>query len=321
MRHTLLAATALLTFALPAAAEPLPLTPRPIERFNLTGDDTGGPLTFIGGLALASTNRDFGGLSGIDMLDADTAFIIGDTGTYVRARLVHEKGRLVGIEDAEIGDLFPEGAISKQRGDVEDVALDPADRSSGVIVRERQANALLTFTLSDAGPTDFEPKRVGADDRILRSNRGLESVAFAPPASPAAGEIVTIAERALRVNDDIPGWIAGIGAFTIARRDDYDISSARFLPDGDLIILERRFIPPLGLSMRIRRLPGEALAVGARLDGDVLLDANLSSQINNMEGIAVSEDADGRVILTLVSDDNYNVLQRTLILQFALAPD
>ena len=105
------------------------------------------------------------------------------------------------------------------------------------------------------------------------------------------------------------------------RRDDFDISSARFLPDGDLILLERRFSLSAGIAMRLRRIPGDTIKVGARLDGAIILDAGMTSQIDNMEGLAVSQDEEGRTILTLVSDDNYNILQRTLILQFALDGD
>ena len=47
----------------------------------------------------------------------------------------------------------------------------------------------------------------------------------------------------------------------------------------------------------------------------------MTSQIDNMEGLAVHRDEAGRTILTLVSDDNYSILQRTLILQFALVED
>jgi hypothetical protein len=70
--------------------------------------------------------------------------------------------------------------------------------------------------------------------------------------------------------------------------------------------------------MRLRRIAGGTIAVGARLDGEVLLDAGMASQIDNMEGLAVRQDESGRVILTLVSDDNQSILQRTLILEFAL---
>ena len=37
-----------------------------------------------------------------------------------------------------------------------------------------------------------------------------------------------------------------------------------------------------------------------------------------MEGLAVHRDADGETVLTLISDDNFSPLQRTLLLQFTL---
>jgi hypothetical protein len=41
-------------------------------------------------------------------------------------------------------------------------------------------------------------------------------------------------------------------------------------------------------------------------------------QIDNMEGIGVHRDANGEIVLTLVSDDNFSPLQRTIILQFTM---
>ena len=58
---------------------------------------------------------------------------------------------------------------------------------------------------------------------------------------------------------------------------------------------------------------------GATLDGEVLLAADLSQEIDNMEGLAVSRGASGETVLTLISDDNFNhFLQRTVLLQFTL---
>lgn len=319
MRLAGLALSALLTAATPASAAPPTFDVRPFDSFGPGVKD--GALEFLGGLDVSSSSRLFGGLSGIDMIDADTAFIISDAAAYVRARLVHEDGKLVGLADAEIQSLFPDGDMSKIGGDAEDVSLDPSDRTRGVIVRERQANAMLTFEFVDGQPDRFEPKLVGASDRVLRSNRGLESVAYAPAGSPLAGEIVAIAEHNPRGETDIPGWIAGKGGFSIVRRDDFDISSARFLPNGDLMLLERRYSPAWGIAMRLRRIAGDTVKVGAKLDGEILLDAGMTSQIDNMEGLAVSQDEAGRTILTIVSDDNFSILQRTLILQFALAED
>jgi hypothetical protein len=40
--------------------------------------------------------------------------------------------------------------------------------------------------------------------------------------------------------------------------------------------------------------------------------------IDNMEGLAVHRAKNGDVVLTLISDDNFNPLQRALLLQFTL---
>lgn len=311
-----------------ASAEPISVTTQPIESFapaaeDATGDagTRAGALQFLGGIVVNSDDARFGGLSGIDLLDADHALMVGDRGAVVRARLVRENGRLVGLADVEIDPFLPEALAGQGAGDIEDVALDPADRTRGMVVRERQANAMLSFALQNGRVTGVEPQRVGAPDNILRSNTGLESVAYAPPASPLAGQVIAIAERARSGTNGIPGWIAGVGQFSIVPHDDFDVSGARFLPDGDLILLERRFQMLSGIAIRLRRIPGDSIAVGARLDGEILLEAGMASQIDNMEGIAVHRDAEGRVILTLVSDDNFSILQRTLILEFALAED
>jgi hypothetical protein len=57
---------------------------------------------------------------------------------------------------------------------------------------------------------------------------------------------------------------------------------------------------------------------GTLVDGAVVFEANMWQDIDNMEGLSVHTGPDGESILTLVSDDNFSVLQRTLLLQFAL---
>ena len=56
------------------------------------------------------------------------------------------------------------------------------------------------------------------------------------------------------------------------------------------------------------------------ITGVTLLDVGADThEIDNMEGLAVHTDATGTVVLTLVSDDNFNsYLQRSVLLQFAL---
>jgi hypothetical protein len=43
------------------------------------------------------------------------------------------------------------------------------------------------------------------------------------------------------------------------------------------------------------------------------------ASVDNMEGLAVREDAGGTIIY-LISDDNFNPIQRTLLMKFRLEP-
>jgi hypothetical protein len=44
----------------------------------------------------------------------------------------------------------------------------------------------------------------------------------------------------------------------------------------------------------------------------------MSYQIDNMEGLSVHRGADGRLVFTMISDDNFSSLKRTILLQFTL---
>ena len=54
------------------------------------------------------------------------------------------------------------------------------------------------------------------------------------------------------------------------------------------------------------------------LEGTTLMSADMGFQIDNMEGISVHKAASGETVLTLVSDDNFSIIQRTILLQFTL---
>src|SRR5690606_33366630 len=110
----------------------------------------------------------------------------------------------------------------------------------------------------------------------------------------------------------------GGGTFAFRRSDGFDVSDCTIAPGGRLLVLERRFSWLAGFALRIRSIPLAALAPGALVEGTELMTADMGQQIDNMEALSAHRDADGAVVITLVSDDNFLVLQRTLLLQFTL---
>jgi hypothetical protein len=90
------------------------------------------------------------------------------------------------------------------------------------------------------------------------------------------------------------------------------------LPAGDLLILERKFSWLSGIGIRIRRVPLTSVTSGAVIDGPSIFEADLANEVDNMEGIDAHLTAEGETVLTMVSDDNFSPIQRTLLLQFTL---
>jgi hypothetical protein len=158
----------------------------------------------------------------------------------------------------------------------------------------------------------------------FRGNRGLEMIAVAPQTSPLAGAVIAISERSLDPSGNVFAAIlsgASKGVFFVKRDPPFDITDGDFLPNGDLLLLERRFSIAQGIGMRIRRIEGSRLGPGNLVDGAVILEADYGFQIDNLEGLDVTTDSDGQVFVTLVSDDNHSILQRNLLLEFRYLGD
>lgn len=311
--------------ALAAGFLPEPVRATRIENFLIgRGQTQFGEFEFAGGLTLTSTNRAFGGLSGIDFKPDGKSFVaISDTGYWFRGTLEREAGRLVGISDAEWAPMLngkgkPLGI--KSNSDAEGLRLTTIDGREAAYVSFEQANALRLYRANpDLSLAKPEPVKLPRSATKLVGNRGLETVALAPADSALAGSPVLVAERSLDKKRNHRAWIVRgplAGAFTVVRSDDFDVTDGAFLPNGDLLLLERRVIMPYGVGMRLRRIPGDTIRPGALVDGPIVMNADMLNQIDNMEGLAVTTDADGRARVTLVSDDNLSVLQRTLILEF-----
>jgi hypothetical protein len=234
---------------------------------------------------------------------------------------------MVGLTDVEAAPLLgAEGRPITEKHlwwDSESIARD----GNLVYVGLERVNQILRYDFSKGGTrARGEVVPVPAGVRKLPSNKGLEALVVVPrdtqKAQPLAGTLIAFSERGLDADGNLVAFLIGgptPGQFSVRRTEKYDISDAVLLPSGELLILERKFSWFTGVNIRIRSIPLKSIAPGALVDGPALFVADLGQEIDNMEGIDAHVTAGGETVLTLISDDNFSMLQRTLLLQFTLA--
>ena len=256
----------------------------------------------------------FGGLSGIEVLEDGTRVLtVSDRGTLFVARATRQDGVLTGLA------LTARAPLRGTKGETPRAFLENAealavpdepDRTTGFYVAYEAWPRVWYYDRPDGLPEWTHPW-----DRFwsLLGNEGLEALAISP-----TGQLIAISERSEDPEGAFPayrrdatGWQH---AFDIPRKDGFLVSGADFGPDGALYVLERKFRWYAGFSTRIRRLD---LGPDGISEDRLLLDSP-PGQLDNSEGISVWRAPDGLLHLTVVSDDNFSPLQRTLVTEFVL---
>jgi hypothetical protein len=326
-------AAILLLSGIPAAPQAQRTTP-PVQSIQISAQaiqsfdprDTSqtqfGALRFRGGLVLTSPAREFGGLSALRMsADGSRLLALTDKAFWLRARVVYRGTAPIALTDAELAPVLgPDGRhAALRRGWYDTEAL--ADDGNTMYVGIERSHQILRFDFGKDGVrARGRPIAVPSGVKKLPNNRGIECLVMPPRGKPLAGTLIAISERGLDPAGNIIGFMIGPrgGTFTVRRTDEFDISDCALTPGGDLLILERRFSWMRGLAIRIRSVPLSRVAPGALLDGPQVFVADMAQQIDNFEGLSVHRAPDGATVLTLISDDNFSSLQRTMLLQFAL---
>ncbi|WP_027058990.1 esterase-like activity of phytase family protein [Mesorhizobium loti] len=330
VRQTLFATIALLSgmaSAGSAPVEPVVVSARPITEFHIgRADKQFGPLEFVGGLEMTSPSRDFGALSAFRFLKAGSDFIgVADTGYWFFGTVARDADRRpVGIENFRMQQMVDQSGQpidEKWEVDAEGLAIKDGIATVGFERNHRVAQFRID---PDDMKAPFRQLDFLVPARELRQNRGFETVTHANANGQHQGGLVVVSEKSL---DKSGNMYAAIiegphkGVFTVKRNGDFDITDGAFLPDGDLLLLERSFTMAGGLKMRLRRIHGESVEKGAVADGPVLLEADMGYQIDNMEGLDIWTRDDGALMVSLISDDNHSILQRNLYLEFILHQD
>jgi hypothetical protein len=286
-----------------------------------------GRLEWRGGAVLTSPSEHFGGWSGLNVDAGGRRFVaVSDAGTWLTGEISYGGGRLTGLASTRVGPLKAQDGkmLTRDRDrDAEAVAIVDGTPAKGNLLISFEGNDRIgRFVIGSNGiaaPDGYLP--IPAEVKKARSLDGFEAVTVLR-GGPRKGAIVAFAEHPLGKETYHAGWIWNSGApqrFSMTGIGGFDVTDAAGLADGSLIVLERRFRWNEGVRMRLRRLPAAEIKPGALIAGEVLMEADLNQEIDNMEGLAVHQSAGGETILSLISDDNFNrLLQRTLFLQFKL---
>lgn len=320
-----------------AGAQPIIVDADPITSFIVQDPRIYfGALAFRGGLALTSQNTMFGAFSGLALTnDGAHLLAVSDTGQWLSAAVIRAANVPKDLQNAHMMPIIGEDRQPLNKGkkwnaDAEGLHLvQRAGAAIALISFERQLGKLRSADLSHEG---LNATALIMDEstslNAIRGNQGIEAIVMPPQGSPLEGWLLVFGEKILRGGHHSAWALKGRRAirFSIERRDNFDITAADFLPNGDLLLLERRFSLTEGSAVRLRRLSRYDLTVetfsrGGLLDGMDLMTADLSHQIDNMEGMSIWQRADGTPVITLISDDNFNFFQRTLLLEFELRPE
>lgn len=320
----ILAAGALFPAAIGASTIDVPVTVRKLSGFEVgTSVRRFGKLEFIGGMVMSTPEKLFGAISSIRFRPNGQDFVaVLDTGHWLTGRIERDPaGALAGLERVRIAPMLDAGGAEPRRKmemDAEGLTL----RDGKVLVSYEQRHRIDVYP--DPGFETSKP--VGRlahliPNNELRHNGGLEALAASPSDSPLGGALIAVSEKSVDANGNL---LAAIlqgprkGTFAVTHDPSFDVTDGAFLPNGDLLLLERRFNMAEGVGMRIRRIPGADIRPGAVVDGEILLKAGMAYQIDNMEGMDVVRGPDGSTRLIIVSDDNHSFLQRNLMLEFRL---
>lgn len=304
--------------ALSALADPLELKSNRFSIFPVEHPGTMvGKLEFRGGLELSASDQRFGGLSGLRVSeDGVRMTAISDNGYWITATLAYDqRGFLAAVGDAAIGTLLAENGRPLARvlaGDAESLER----VKGGWLVGFEHVHRIVFYRDADPPFSRAAPFPAPPGLNAAPPNEGLETLAALPD-----GRLLAITEGLTTESGELRGWILerdGWRTLSYVRTGLLVPSDATALPNGDVLVLERRFTYVGGFGSRIVRLRCVDIVPEARLEGVEIARIERPLTTENFEGIAVRRAAAGETLVYIVSDDNYHPLQKTLLFMFAL---
>lgn len=298
-----------------AEAAPIVVTARPVP-LNYADPNLvrTGRLAFLGGLSLTSPDRRFGGISALLLAPDCRRFeAVSDHGDRFEGELNYgADGRLTGVAGVRVTRLAGLGGrpIADDGGrDAESLAR---TASGDIIVGFEGRHRLWRYRSWRRPPAALA---MPAEIAEAPGNGGIEALTVLRD-----GRLLAITEDG-HADGGVRGWIGDTrgrwSGLSFETGGGFRPTAAATLPDGRIVVLERRVLPP---AARLRLIAAAAAVAGARLAGEEIARLDGAFTVDNMEALDACRGANGATRLLIASDDNFNAFQRTLFLLFEL-PD
>jgi len=273
--------------------------------------DRAGALRFLGGWALTSDDARFGGISALHV-ERGWATATSDAGSLIR---------------------FPIPGTSRAgRVRIDPIVQGPAP---GTRKADRDAEGLLLVG-TEAWVLFESPRQIWRYDRLSwraqarTAPRGMRRWTRAW----GAEAIVRLADGRFLILSEMASREAGLAramlfagdpalpntpSASVSYRapDGFRATDATLLPDGRLLVLNRRADWLEGVGAALVVIDARTIRPGAVLEGREMARLEWPFIVDNMEGLSVTREG-GRTIVWLASDNNFNPIQRTLLLKFEL---
>ena len=267
-----------------------------------------GRLVYLRGWSLVADDPRFGAISAMHV-EGDRVTALSDAGTLFEFALPRGGGQPMRIRP-----LPHRPGASKRGRDTESLAVAGGHAWIGF----EAINAVKRFRRADwreesaARPLPMRP---------WRGNSGAEAMVRLP-----GGRFLIFSEG--RNNEEpfspvllFDGDPASAGTRAVALRyrrpAGFRVTDAALLPDGRLLILNRRFAWLEGISASLVIAPVPVLREGATIAGAEIARLEAPLAVENMEALSVTRER-GRTIVRIASDNNFMPVMRTLLLEFAL---
>ena len=270
-------------------------------------------LEYVSGLELNSNHEDFGGLSGLIIEDNNNFTTIGDQGIWMTGQLIlNNNDELTSISNAKLGYLKNEKNIylvqsGKLFTDAEAVEL----FNGKLVVSFERNHRILSYEKIEGVSQLFYDKIKLLD---LPNNGGIEAMT-----SLKDNSLIFISEDLVDSNDRIVGFRLyenKLSKIFVKKNGSFKPTDLSVLPSGDILMLERSFTPIKGAKARISLIKYQDI-IESPLITPIYIDTISPPMIvDNFEGISSIKSNSGGYFIFILSDDNFNFLQKTILLQF-----